>query len=140
MQAHGLGGGPAIAGADSFKNALMRLDGIEQGMASIGRAAPADVDALSQRYSHGLEQKLDRFANGQTADGIALGQFGLARQAGAGRQLREDFIGQIIGDGIGGARMIGPVFSGGNGSNSSKVSDTFELLSTISRPLTTAPP
>jgi hypothetical protein len=85
-------------------------------------------------------QKFDSFANGQTADCIPLRQLGLAWQAGAGRQFGQDFIGEIVGDRIGRTGVIRPAFSGGNCSNSPKVSDTFELLSTIARSLTTAPP
>jgi hypothetical protein len=94
----------------------------------------------SQFEEASSRQKFDSFANGQTADCISLRELRLAWQTGAGRQFGQDFIGEIVGDRIGRAGVIWPVFSGGNCSNSPKVSDTFELLSTITRSLTTAPP
>ena len=56
MEAHCLRSSAAVAGANGFENALMRLDGIEQGMASVGVAAAADLNTLPQRNGHGFKQ------------------------------------------------------------------------------------
>ncbi len=99
---------------------IVQHGGQEVGKSGAVRFAHHRPAAARQLEQPATRQQLDRLADGQPADSVALGQFSLARQAGAWRELGQDFIGQIICDRGGGAGLIGPVFTSRNRSNSQR--------------------